>query len=80
MKKCIFKEGKKQMEERFLHGAIYPTTSFYKSIVNCSASGKKRGGDYHVRKAQRPIRFYHLTPPFVLSMLLPHLTSEFIKK
>ena len=36
-------------------------------ILNCSASGKKRGGDDHVRKAYTLIRFYGLTPPFVLS-------------
>ena len=40
------------MEERFLHCAIYPNAGFYLSMLNCSASGKKRGGDYHVRKAK----------------------------
>lgn len=53
--------------------------TFKKSIVNCSASGKKRGGDYHVVKAQRPIRFYHLTPPFVLSNIYPFFFNKIIK-
>ena len=41
--------------------------AFYRSLLNCSASGKKRGGDHHVRKALMPIGFYGLIPPLVLS-------------
>jgi hypothetical protein len=50
MKKCIFKEEK--TNGRTLLTRCY--LSYYKllkSIVNCSASGKKKGGDHHVVKA-----------------------------
>lgn len=45
--------------------------TFKKSIVNCSASGKKRGGDYHVRKAQGLLGFTILFRPlfFQISLL-----------
>lgn len=42
---------KKEGKNKFLHGAIYPNANFEISIVNCSASGKKGGGDDHVVKA-----------------------------
>ena len=47
----VILNNKKQTEERFLHCAIYPNAGFYRSLLNCSASGKKRGGDYHVTRA-----------------------------
>ncbi|MES1181745.1 MAG: hypothetical protein ABUL44_03025, partial [Flavobacterium sp.] len=62
-----------------LHCAIYPNTSFYRSILNCSASGKKRGGDYHVVKAFLPIGFCDLIPPFVLSKLFLPFQYKFIE-
>jgi hypothetical protein len=41
--------------------------------LNCSASGKKRGGDYHVVKAIMPMGFYGLIPPLVLSIPIAFL-------
>ena len=51
--------------------------AFKNSLLNCSASGKKRAGDYHVVKANKPMGFYNLIPPFVLLNLEFSSINEF---
>ena len=69
---------KKTKGRTLLHCAIYPNASFKSSLSNCSASGKKRGGDYHVRKAYcllglsvllRPLFFLNLIYSSVLNLM-----------
>jgi len=47
----IFLYNEKTNGRTILHCAIYPNAGFYSSLLNCSASGKKKGGDNHVRMA-----------------------------
>jgi hypothetical protein len=44
----VFLIQEKTKERTLLHCAIYPNAGFYSSLLNCSASGKKKSGDYHV--------------------------------
>jgi hypothetical protein len=45
--------------------------AFKKSMLNCSASGKKRGGGNHVRKALCLFGFTALFRPLFFQIIIP---------
>ncbi len=61
-----------------LHCAIYPNSSILNCLMNCSASGKRKGGDCYVRMALgqrgftvllRPLFFLYLFESFSINLL-----------
>jgi hypothetical protein len=53
--------------------------AFKKSMLNCSASGKKRGGGNHVRKALCLFGFTALFRPLFFQIIIPFLSVKFIE-
>jgi len=75
----IFLYSEKTNGRTILHCAIYPNAGFYWSLLNCSASGKKRGGDYHVVKATGLFGLPVLLRPLFFRNLLFLLLDKFIQ-
>jgi hypothetical protein len=68
----VYLVSKKQTEEHSYTVLSILMQAFKTSLLNCSASGKKRGGDYHVVKAASLLGFKVLFRPlfFRISDLL----------